>query len=118
MDSSSNSSGSVGCEDIPCQGHRGDGVVTMDELQDVIGEGGVSNTAAEVIEILKGLTTTESAQCGLEDLPCHLSARFGRCRHSSITECAADIRKCLYAKVVLSDSVARGSASRGGMNAM
>ena len=37
----------------PCQAHGGDGVMTMNELQDVIDEGNVSNTAVEVIKVLK-----------------------------------------------------------------
>ena len=41
-----------------------------------------------------------------KDLLCPPKARFGICGHSSIVECVVDIRKCLYAKVVLSDSVA------------
>ena len=53
MSDSSNSSGSVGCEDIPCRGHKGDGVMTMNELQDVIDEGSVSSTAVGVIKVLK-----------------------------------------------------------------
>ena len=47
MPDSSSNSGSVGCEDIPCQEHRGDGAVTM------IAEGSVSNAAAEVIKVPK-----------------------------------------------------------------
>ena len=52
-DGSSNSSGSVGCEDIPYQRHMGDGVITMNELQDVIDKGYVSNTAVEVMKVLQ-----------------------------------------------------------------
>ena len=50
---SSSSSGSVGCEDIPCRGHKGDGVVTMNELQDMIDEGSISSTTVEVIKVLE-----------------------------------------------------------------
>ena len=72
--------------------------MTMNELQDVIDEGNCLEH--------RGLTRTESTQYGLVDLPCHPSARFSSCGHPSIMECAGDIRKCLYANVVLSDSVA------------
>ena len=52
LDSNSNRSGSVGCEDVPCQGHRGDGVMIMNKLQDVIDEGSVSSTAVDFINVL------------------------------------------------------------------
>ena len=51
--SSSNSSDSVGCEFVLSQGHKGNGVKTMKELQDVTDEGNVSSTAVEVFEVLR-----------------------------------------------------------------
>ena len=70
----------------------------MNELQDVTDEGDVSSTAVEVFKVLiMFLTTTESTQYGLVDLPCHPSARFSSSGHPSIMECAVDIRKCLFA---------------------
>ena len=66
----------------------------------------VSNTEMEPIKRLKCLITTESTQYGLEDPSCRPSARSSCCGYPSVVKCDVDIRKDLYAKVVLSDSVA------------
>ena len=58
-DSSSNSSGSDGCKVTRCQRHSGDGVMTMDELQDLTDEVNAVGNGTIVFRILVGSAARE-----------------------------------------------------------
>ena len=63
-------------------------------------------TSTEVIKVLKRFDHDREYSVWIGGSALSSCSSCSSCGHSSIMECAADIRKCLYAMVVLSDSVA------------
>ena len=69
-------------------------------------EVGDLDTKTEIFKEPKCSTTIESTQSRVVDPSCRLPALSSRCGFPCVTKCDVDIRRDLYAKVVLSNGIA------------
>ena len=99
-DSSSNRSGGESSQVSLRKRHNGGGAAIGSNTivyrvnVDSSGQGGWrSEHRGRTLQGIECLITTESAQYGLEDPSCRLSARSSRCGYPSIMKCGVDIRK-------------------------